>query len=149
MWILAVIVVIAGCAAQHPKQTPLAKAQTEIPNAIPARFNKASLVGCWDWLQEGNGIGWLCFDKESHYAIVVAYDDEGRDNVGRYNVTANGYLIFDKEDEILGTRKLKISAHNYSKISLNGIANSNDPIFMSLIKDSKNDFYKEISKTYF
>lgn len=146
---LSAAFVTAGCVAQRPKQMPLAKTQTETLSILPAGFNKASLVGCWTWLQEDGDDDWLCFDKQGHYVIVVSYDRMGRDNVGIYDVTANGQLIFKDEDEILGASKLNIERGNPSEISLHGISNINAPILMKLRKDDKNDFYKEISKTYF
>lgn len=147
--VLSAAIAAGSCVAQHPKQTPLASAEAKDPNTISTRFNKASLVGCWTWLQEDGDDDWLCFDKEGHYVIVVSYDRMGRDNVGTYDVTSDSQLVFKEEDEIIGTKSLKILPHNFSEISLSGISRANSPIVMELRKDKKNDFYKEISRTYF
>lgn len=146
--VLAATLLTAGCVAPGPPKTPAAKTETGVPSAFPARFDKASLVGCWTRIQE-DGANWLCFDQTGHYAIVFFYDDEGGDNVGRYTLTPDGQLVFDKVDEILRTRQLTVVRSNPSEISLRGRSDNNTPIFMKLRKDNKNDFYKEISKTYF
>jgi hypothetical protein len=146
--VLAATLVAGGCIAPHPPQTSAAETRTGVPSAVPARFNKASLVGCWTWLQE-DGANWLCFDEIGHYVIVVSYDGEGGDSVGKYILTPDGQLFFNKVDEIIRTRHLTVVRKNTSEISLHGMSENNVSILMKLKKDNKNGFYKEISRTYF
>jgi len=146
---LSAAIMTAGCVAQRPKQISLAKTQTEAQNTVPARLNKASLVGCWTWLQEDDNDDWLCFDDTGHYVVVSYGDGEGGDNVGLYTLTPDGHLIFDQVDKFMRTRQLTVVRNNVSEIDLYGRSDNNDSIFMKLRKDSKNDFYKEITKLYF
>ena len=107
---LSAAITTAGCVAEHPKRALLAKTETASSNVISARFSKASLVGCWTWLQEDDEDDWVCFDEEGHYVVVVSYDRMGRDSVGTYNVTSDGQLVFKEEDEIIGAGTLKLYA---------------------------------------
>jgi hypothetical protein len=146
--VLVATLVATGCGAPHPPQTSAAETKAEVPSAVPTRFNKASLVGCWTWLQEG-GANWLCFDEIGHYVIVVSYDGEGGDSVGKYILMPDGQLVFDKVDEFIRTRHLTVVRDNTTEISLHGRSENNASILMKLKKDNKNDFYKEIARTYF
>lgn len=146
---LSAAFVVAGCVAGRPKQVLLEKAETESSSITSASLSKASLVGCWTWLQEDDDDDWVCFDESGHYVVAATYDRLGRDSVGRYIVTPERQLVFDKEDEIIGGKDLKFTYISPSIVSLEGKNTNGTAVSMRLKKDRQNDFYKEISRTYF